>query len=409
MANNQRNKSNNHGNKSNPNKTFLGQLANTVGRLGAANNANNKHGRKNGNNKNRNKNGNKNAANKLSCVQKCVQGGGRGRGRRTRRKGGDLGLQSLLMPAGVNPFLTAAGLAALSSSGKRDPLVKLTRPLLRKRRRSVSKSRKRTTRKKAASKSRERTTRKKAASKSRNRSASKSRKRTTRKKSTRRRTVRRGGNIMNLLFPRGLTPTLTAAGLAALSQSGRTTKRSVSRKRRSVSKKPKRKVVRRKSTKKRKVTRKKRGGASRQTGGKRTASRKGGQRTVSKRGGKRTASRKGGQRTVSKRGGGCPWTKVGGSKKKKVGAKRGGKGCGVRGHSKKHKPHKRKSGGGSDWMTVQYARGPSNAGNKSWCGSARSQFGAFANSSQYVPNSVLARGWANPQLAGLDSKMCGSK
>jgi hypothetical protein len=68
-----------------------------------------------------------------------------------------------------------------------------------------------------------------------------------------------------------------------------------------------------------------------------------------------------------------------------------------------------KKGGGSDWLAVQYAQGPSNHPNNSWNGCGQSNFANFANPSQYVPNSALRSGWANPVLAGVEKQMCGSR
>jgi hypothetical protein len=87
------------------------------------------------------------------------------------------------------------------------------------------------------------------------------------------------------------------------------------------------------------------------------------------------------------------------SKKKKTKrctSKAGGKSC------------SKKRGGSSQFLARSaYAVGPSNSGDGSWCGSTRAQFGSFANPSSFVPNSALARGYANPQLAGLTGKFCG--
>ena len=121
---------------------------------------------------------------------------------------------------------------------------------------------------------------------------------------------------------------------------------------------------------------------------------------ISKVGGKSCSKKRGGQK-----GSGCGNWKVmsGGkkhSKKKKQPnmrkSKAGGKSC------------SKKRGGSSQFLARSaYAVGPSNGGDGSWCGSARSQFGSFANPSYFVPNSALARGYANPQLAGLTGKFCG--
>ena len=95
--------------------------------------------------------------------------------------------------------------------------------------------------------------------------------------------------------------------------------------------------------------------------------------------------------------------------KKKRGGQRG-KGCGGP-HNKKNKYgslSRGKRGGSSAFLARSaYAVGPSNTSDGSWCGSSRSHFSAFADPKYYVPNSVLAKGYATPQLAGLSGKFCG--
>ena len=63
--------------------------------------------------------------------------------------------------------------------------------------------------------------------------------------------------------------------------------------------------------------------------------------------------------------------------------------------------------GGSDWIMVQKARGPSNTNNITPCGSQRNLFRAFNKTSEFVPNTVLGKGWVTPQLAGTEGTMCG--
>ena len=95
-----------------------------------------------------------------------------------------------------------------------------------------------------------------------------------------------------------------------------------------------------------------------------------------------------------------------GGKKKKLLKKSPKKGVSKKGVSKKGVS---KKGGGSDWLAVQYAQGPSNNPDKPWGGCGQSNFANFADPSQYVPNSVLRSGWANPVLAGVEKQMCGSR
>jgi len=180
---------------------------------------------------------------------------------------------------------------------------------------------------------------------------------------------------MRLLFPRGLSSTLTVAGLAALAKSGSTHKKSL-KKRKTPGKK--RKVTKRKT---------KKGGATKTSIKKRKSNTK--KRTVKKltHGKRRGASKC----SRSKKGGSCGWKVVGGSKK-----------------SAKKRSYKRKQkGGGSDWMTVQYARGPSNTNDMTPGGSNKALFSNFADPRHYVSNTRLAKGWVTPQSAGVTSRMCG--
>ena len=366
-------------------------------------------------NGNGNVNGNGNANSNKS-------GGGK------RRKGGNLGLTSLVMPAGVNPFLTTLGLAALSGTSKGRSLIQDVNPMgKRKSKSSVSKS--------------------------------KGRKRSVRK--GRKRSVRKGGNMMSLLFPRGLSASLTAAGLAGLAKSGNIGKSSLSK---SVKK---RKVVRRKVQSGGKLTRKKSAKKSpvkRKTSVKKLPVKR--KTSVKKRPVKRktsvkklpvkrktsvkklpvkrkTSVKKSSVKRKTKRGGSQHMMSNMMSDENIMGnSKRGGSSCGSsyqnnivsskRGGSQ-HMMHNKNSmghnysnknshgggtkkkkvkislqkykGGGSDWIGTQYARGSSIAGDMTSCGPAACMQKAFT-SQPLVPNSQLAT-WIAPQLTGTTGSMCG--
>ena len=367
---------------------------------------------------------------------------------RKGRKGGDMGLTTLIMPAGVNPFLTTIGLAALSGTSKGKRLVSDVNPVgrrkrstrkrstrkrsvsalslnapVKKRKRSVSKSKGRkrsvtttvTKRKVVRSRPRKRSvsktvTRKVSRSRPRKRSASKSKGRKRSVSKSRTRKVRKGGNMMSLLFPRGLSASLTAAGLAGLAKTGHLGRSSLSKSRRTSRKRSgsrtvkKRKVVRRKvqsggkvkrktSVKKRKTSVKKRKTSVKKRPTKRKTSVK---KRKTSRGGACWASEKNSmsQSRSSKKkrsGGNCPWASVGGAKKKKVNLHK--------------KVSKKKHRGGSDWRIMTTALGPTNAGDMTPCGPAVCVQKAFT-SQPIVPNSQLAN-WIAPQSTGTVGSMCG--
>jgi hypothetical protein len=284
------------------------------------------------------------------------------------RKGGDMGLTTLIMPAGVNPFLTTFGLAALSGTSKGKRLVSDVNPVGR---------RKRSTRKRSVSalfinapvKKRKRSVskskgRKRSVSKTVKRKVSRSRPRKSSASKSRTRKVRKGGNMMSLLFPRGLSASLTAAGLAGLAKTGHLGRSSLSK-----SRKTSRKRSGSRTVKKRKVVRRKV-----QSGGK--------VKRKTSRGGACWASEKNSTSKYSS-GGNCPWASVGGAKKA----------------LKKHR------GGGSDWIGTQYALGSSIAGDMTPCGPAVCMQKAFT-SQPIVPNSQLAN-WIAPQSTGTVGSMCG--
>ena len=146
-----------------------------------------------------------------------MEGGKKKNKKHKGRHGGDLGLTSLIMPAGVNPFLTTLGLAALSGTSKGKRIVADVNPV-RIMERSVSKS------------------------KGIKRSVSKSKgiKRSVSKSKTRK--VRKGGNMMSLLFPKGLSASLSAIGLAGLAKTGHLGKQSLSKSRKTSRKRSLRKI-----------------------------------------------------------------------------------------------------------------------------------------------------------------------
>ena len=274
-----------------------------------------------------------------------MEGGKKKNKKHKGRHGGDLGLTSLIMPAGVNPFLTTLGLAALSGTSKGKRIVADVNPV-RIMERSVSKS------------------------KGIKRSVSKSKgiKRSVSKSKTRK--VRKGGNMMSLLFPKGLSASLSAIGLAGLAKTGHLGKQSLSKSRKTSRKRSLRKI---------------------QSGGKHMLSKK-----------KSKGSKKKSKR--SKKGGGSCWD----DKKKSKGSKKKSKGGTCQwasiGGSKK-KRSKTQKGGGSDWLSTQYARGPSNSGDSGPCGPNACSQKAFT-SDYIIPNTKLAH-YIAPQLTGSENSMCG--
>ena len=202
--------------------------------------------------------------------------------------------------------------------------------------------------------------------------------------------------MMSLLFPEGLSASLSAIGLAGLSKTGHLGKQSLSKSRKSSRKSSLRKMqsggkkrLNLKKSKKSKKSKKRGGSCSFASIG---GSKKKGSKKKSKKGGgscwndkKNSMSYKQNKKSS---GGTCPWASIGGSRKKS-----------------KKKRSKTQKGGGSDWISSQYARGPSNSGDSGPCGPNSCSQKAFT-SDYIVPNTQLAK-WIAPQSTGSEKNMCG--